>query len=96
MKVKSTPARPACSTQARGLEMITFIGDRKMNVHKSITIDRVCQAIEEAQISLDNPGFCLACGEDADGCEPDARKYHCESCEADMVYGAEEILIMLA
>jgi len=67
-----------------------------MKVHKSITIDRVCQAIEEAQISLDNPGFCLACGEDADGCEPDARKYHCESCEADMVYGAEEILFMLA
>lgn len=41
----------------------------------------------------DNPGFCIACGEDADGCEPDARKYTCGSCNEPAVYGAEELLI---
>lgn len=41
-----------------------------------------------------NVGFCLACGCDADGIEPDARKCHCEVCDADKVYGAEELLLM--
>lgn len=40
-------------------------------------------------------GFCLACGEEAYGIEPDARRYECESCGAKKVYGAEELLIML-
>ena len=39
-------------------------------------------------------GFCLACGEVADSVEPDARKYHCDECDANEVYGAEEILMM--
>lgn len=66
-----------------------------MTVHASITLDRVAEAVENAQSSLDNPGFCLACGEDAEGCEPDAREYECECCGAMQVYGAEEMLIML-
>jgi hypothetical protein len=40
------------------------------------------------------PGFCLACGEEADGCEPDARQYECESCGERKVYGIEELLMM--
>ena len=39
-------------------------------------------------------GFCLACGEQADCVEPDARRYVCECCGASEVYGAEECLIM--
>ncbi len=39
-------------------------------------------------------GACLACGEMADGVEPDAREYECESCGAKKVYGLEEILMM--
>lgn len=46
--------------------------------------------------TLDNPGFCIACGEDADGCEPDARGYECESCGRPKVYGAEELLLCIA
>ncbi len=42
----------------------------------------------------DNEGFCTACGEEAYGVEPDARKYTCESCGAAKVYGAEELLMM--
>ena len=39
-------------------------------------------------------GFCLACGSESYGIEPDARKYHCDECDASEVYGAEEILMM--
>jgi hypothetical protein len=65
-----------------------------MKIHKSITIDRIAEAVERQNSSLDNPGFCIACGEDADGCEPDAREYECEHCGENKVYGAAELLIM--
>ncbi len=41
-------------------------------------------------------GFCLACGDEVRPHEPDARKQECESCGAFKVYGAEELLMMLA
>jgi predicted RNA-binding Zn-ribbon protein involved in translation (DUF1610 family) len=43
--------------------------------------------------TLDNPGFCIACGEEADNVEPDARNYECDYCGEHQVYGAEELLI---
>lgn len=55
-----------------------------------IKADRVIEAIEADQ----SIGFCLACGEEAYNCEPDARGYECESCGERQVFGAEEILIM--
>jgi hypothetical protein len=64
--------------------------------HASITAERVAEAIEREMTTLDNPGFCLACGEEADGCEPDAREYKCECCGEREVYGAAELLISLA
>lgn len=39
-------------------------------------------------------GFCLACGSEVSGVEPDARKYTCEDCQASKVYGLEELAIM--
>lgn len=39
-------------------------------------------------------GFCLACGADHGGVEPDARKYHCTDCGKHKVYGAEELMLM--
>jgi len=41
----------------------------------------------------DGTGFCIECGAEADGIEPDARGYECESCGAHAVCGAEEILL---
>ena len=64
-------------------------------MHASITQDRVIEAVENAQMGLENPGFCLACGEDADGCEPDAEMYECECCGEPQVYGAEQLLFMI-
>ena len=45
-------------------------------------------------LSADNAGFCLSCGHEADGVEPDARKYECGHCGAHKVYGAEELVLM--
>lgn len=39
-------------------------------------------------------GFCLACGAEAYGVEPDARKYTCDDCRAPKVYGMEELALM--
>ena len=62
-------------------------------VHKNVTADRVTDAVLAARTSLDNPGFCICCGTEVEGVEPDARKYECESCGFPGVYGAEELLI---
>jgi hypothetical protein len=65
-------------------------------MHPSITADRVADAVERRMFSLDNPGFCIVCGDEADGCEPDARRYKCEHCGQHAVYGADELLIRMA
>ena len=41
----------------------------------------------------DGTGFCLRCGEECLGVEPDARRYRCDGCGELAVYGAEEILL---
>ena len=59
-------------------------------MHKSIIFNRV----ERAIIEDDYTGFCVSCGSEQDGCEPDERGYECESCGEHDVFGAEEILLM--
>lgn len=61
--------------------------------HKSLTDEAIMEACERRRDSLDDPGFCLACGAEASGVEPDARRYECESCGERQVYGVEELLI---
>lgn len=67
-----------------------------MKIHRSITISRVFEAVKRYQSSLDNPGFCIACGKEIDGVEPGARRYECYSCNEKTVYGAEELFSMIA
>lgn len=64
-----------------------------MTIHSSITEDRVIAEAEENTFGLGNTGICVGCGEDRGGCEPDARRYPCESCGRDLVFGAEEIIL---
>lgn len=59
--------------------------------HSTVTDERVIEGVEED----DNIGFCLACGSEHYGVEPDARGYRCEECGASMVFGAEELLLYL-
>lgn len=65
-----------------------------MKIHKSLTAERICEAVERHNTSLDNPGFCVACGDEQDGCEPDMERGECEHCGKRAVYGAEQLLIM--
>lgn len=65
-------------------------------MHESLTIERVMEAAERQMFGTDNPGFCKACGDEADGCEPDMRNARCVACGAMAVTGAEELLIELA
>lgn len=55
--------------------------------------DVLLNALEENASTLSNWGFCTACGEQQDGCEPDACNYKCDACGACQVFGAEEILL---
>lgn len=56
---------------------------------KKISVSRIIRAIEEDNYT----GFCVACGSEQGGCEPDARNYECENCGKRSVFGAEELLI---
>ncbi len=66
-----------------------------MKLPDNLDIDTVIEAAERQMFGTDNPGFCLACGMENDGCEPDARKYPCEGCGEHEVYGAAEIALNL-
>ena len=54
-----------------------------------IDMERVLAAVEGDE----NTGFCTACGEEAEGVEPDACNYECEYCGAASVFGAEGLLL---
>lgn len=64
--------------------------------HKSITDDVIMAAAKRHSVGLDDPGICLACGEETDGVEPDAERYTCDTCGEPQVYGAEQLLMYLA
>ena len=55
------------------------------------TLEQVMEAIA----ADNNTGYCLACGEEHDNCEPDQQREKCRSCGKFEVYGAEGILIMI-
>ena len=56
----------------------------------AITFNQLIEAVQDGTI-----GFCLACNAENYGVEPDARKYTCEECGEERVYGAEELLLMV-
>ena len=67
-----------------------FPGRIAMPKKRRLTLSMIMEAIESPEYL----GFCLACGEQAEGVEADACAYECEACGAHKVYGAEELLIM--
>jgi hypothetical protein len=68
-----------------------------ISVNSRVTPEVILEACERGMTSLDSPGFCILCGCEVEGVEPDARGYPCEACGAETtVYGAEELLIRMA
>ena len=63
-----------------------------MNLHESITIERIEEAIHDAEYDLNHTGFCLHCGNEQEDIEPDAVWYTCYECGAPGVMGAEYIM----
>lgn len=63
-----------------------------MTLPGNLTVERIVEAVE----ADDNLGFCLNCGQEDSGLEPDARERECQCCRSLTVYGAEELLIMFA
>ena len=84
---KRTPARfpsdlPAFGGSPAGTTAVRSLKPRTFTM----------QQVEEA--SGMQAGFCLECGVMQECCEPDARKYRCDNCQKNEVYGAEELLLM--
>lgn len=63
---------------------------------EKLTDEVITEAMERRSSSLDDPGFCLICGNEQGGCEPDARNYACEACGAEQVFGVEELMLVIA
>jgi hypothetical protein len=59
---------------------------------KVISLARVKAAVSRD----DSTGFCLSCGSEQGGTEPDADSYRCESCGSMSVQGAENVLMGMA
>ena len=66
------------------------------NIHESLTLETVQSAAEDQMYGLGNAGFCLACGAERDGCEPDAENYECYECGENRVMGASELFMVIA
>lgn len=58
-------------------------------IKSPVTCDQILAAVERDDFT----GICLRCGYEQGGCEPDARRYTCENCDCDAVFGAEELML---
>ena len=63
-----------------------------MKLPNGLTLEYILEIASDDR----NAGFCMKCGEQADGVEPDACGYVCDYCGSPSVYGAEELVIQLA
>lgn len=73
--------------------MFEVLRKAKNHAGKDINVYGVNQA-DYMECDDSSIGICLNCGEPCEGCEPDARKYHCDACGQDKVYGVPEALMM--
>jgi hypothetical protein len=67
----------------------------KRIIHPAVTLERVIEGVQRQMETFDNPGFCVSCGEETDGCEPDMVCGPCDYCGKKAVYGAAELLFHL-
>ncbi len=69
-------------------------GRNERALHVSLTPDVIEDAARECMFEEAMIGFCIDCGTEHDCCEPDAEQHHCDECDANQVYGAEQLLLM--
>jgi len=65
----------------------------KAKTESILSTDAVVEAGYREMCGTENPGFCIACGAENDGCEPDASFYTCEECGLPMVFAPAEIIM---
>jgi hypothetical protein len=65
-----------------------------MQMPNKITQEQIIDAVKRSMFGMDNPGFCIKCGAEVEGVEPDAEKYECECCGENGVYGAEQLMFL--
>ena len=64
-------------------------------IYSKKNLDRIIGVTVTTDEAYDDMnGFCLHCGAEASGVEPDAREYTCEVCNKNAVYGIQELGIM--
>lgn len=63
--------------------------------HATLDAERIMDAVARQMHAIDDPGFCLACGAENGGVEPDAHRYACEACGALAVIGASDLMMEL-
>ena len=71
--------------------------NKTAEIHPSVSIERVMEALSDGDLQCEYYGFCIKCGTEHTGVEPDACNYPCENeeCGEHQVFGAEELLFML-
>ncbi len=57
-----------------------------------VDLEAVAAALERD----DYTGFCISCGAETEGVEPDAERYECPECGLRRVYGAEQVLLLFS
>ena len=72
---------------------LELTGSEPLKLPPTLTMEHVYEAHHRRQTSLDDPGFCLSCGAEVSGVEPDACGYTCEACGEENVFGVEEIIL---
>ena len=82
---------------ARANDGLAYVCEPAPAPYKNIgpDMERVMQAVKECWTTTANIGFCIECGYEQDGCEPDAEGYKCENCGKHTVSGAEQCLLSL-
>lgn len=75
---------------------MTARADDRTSWHKSLTDETIVAAMRRRIGSLDNPGFCLGCGVENDGVDPDGRNYECQACGGRQVFGVAELFQEIA
>jgi len=67
-----------------------------MSLPSNLTMEILESALRESLFGMRSIGFCMACGEEHDHVEPDAKNYECNSCGEMEVCGVTYLYMCFA